>query len=375
MIGLKLPPKINLKYTGFIIAGCYLLFIFLLYYTEGINTAEEGSKYLRYVNRISVNGLSALHDKWAYSTYILFLYVLLKAGGVYLVAVIQTLLHLAVAYFLYKTVEKLTANTLIALIGVIAYLFNYSIQYWTLTLFSESFFTCLIVFLLYRLFTKPVHTSTLPTTLLIMVMISFARPSGAMFTIPAFIYIISKLYAIKPWMKWSIFLLLIGLCYGILITNTSDDPDDFARPIAEASIICGFPEKPIQGALPFTEYSIISAYDYLFSHHSLMYISGTFIRKAVSFFTLTRSYFSLSHNLLLVPVYLLYIPAFLALFRNKKSKHASIIQTLFVMLALNVLLVMVTFNEWHGRFITPSMPVIILLAMLSLNRLIPMKKD
>jgi hypothetical protein len=87
--------------------------------------------------------------------------------------------------------------------------------------------------------------------------------------------------------------------------------------------------------------------------------------RLLSLFTFLRPHYSTAHNLLLAPWALLPLLAALGLWMHRRSGWAQAIAAVVVVYAL---LVMLTCDEWSGRFLVPLVGPLLLPAALAIAR-------
>ena len=235
------------------------------------------------------------------------------------------------------------------------FLLAYPIQTWTLALYSESFFVSLsILFLGEALRTD----RTLFRLLMLAMLLTFARPVGILFVAPVLVWRLmensGKVRILWIWATGTALLLAILFLpvHGL----------DQLRVVVEGHAIGGFPKYPEDGSL-FHGSTLANAQAQLIRDHGLGSWVGIVLQRIAWFFSLWRPYFSNFHNALVLPFLVLYPFALLTLFR--RWRKAPFVQVLTAILLLNAFVVGLTYSEWNGRFVVPLLPVIMLLAVLS----------
>lgn len=341
----------------------YFLFLFLLYSQTGIITNLEAEKYIGAASEIIKGNHQYSFDNYLFFlSYNYFLAFCFLISGYKFAVFMQIVLTIISAFCIEKIVLKFTSSNSLSKISLFLFLFSYLIQYWVITLFSESFFISITLFYFYFIICKSYTVKNSISIFLIGIILLFARPQGVLFILPSILFLFQEKFKIK---KSLFFILLlfssVALFYLISIQNNSCE--GVVKPITESSIICGFPEKPV-GEILFDHCTILEAHKYLIEKNSFTYDLKLCIKKGISFFTLTRNYYSTSHNVLLLLHYPFYI---LLLFTFFIKREINLLQTI---LFLNAFLIAITYNEWHGRYITVVFPLIIILGMAGVKKIL-----
>ena len=125
----------------------------LLLYKYGILTNNEATKYIREANNL-LNHKNFSEQKYIfYSAYIFIHVIFIKLGfeivGVY---IFQLLVNLIATFLFYKTALNVYKNKSIAFIATFLLILCFSWQYWTVCLYTESFFCSLVIIFTYCLF-------------------------------------------------------------------------------------------------------------------------------------------------------------------------------------------------------------------------------
>ena len=342
-----------------LIFSAYLIFLCLLYLRQGIIDFNEAEKYISAVEQITEgNVLLTLKAYTFYSSYLIFLAALLPLGGIMFVVIAQVILNFIASVFLKKTLSELTGSTKYGIIAQVLFLSCYPIQVWTLTLFSDSFFICIISISTYFILKKEKNTKDLLTLAFLSLVLIFARPPGIMFILSYFIYYSCRQKRFKP----QFFLAAaLGFCIvHFMIFTTKAETTAFIEPVASGAIIVDRPNYDVAEFDNIEKSSLADAYAYLLKKNKPDYLLNLYIKKVISFFTLTRPYYSNSHNLILYFYYLLYPLALAGLFKMFKSQNKSEATMIIVAIFLCANLTGLTYNEWHYRFTIEIFPLLII---------------
>ncbi|MBK6754256.1 MAG: hypothetical protein IPG69_11865 [Flavobacteriales bacterium] len=88
------------------------------------------------------------------------------------------------------------------------------------------------------------------------------------------------------------------------------------------------------------------------------------MQKVLTFFHLTRPFFSTAHNVALVLHYPIYLFAAIGLFKPRCAEQNIVL----AVLALHIAVFSLTYLEWHGRFMAPVWPLLLMVATIGGQR-------
>ncbi len=357
--------KSGITYT--VVALLYCLFLSLVYQRTGIVTINEADKYISAAKRLLEGDMiEVLQSFFFYSSYIFFTAAGIFAGGIKTVVIAQALLSFISAICIKKTINLLTGSSRLAFAGMLFFLFSYPLQYWTLTLFSDSYFVSLIGIILYYTL-KNKSSKEFAFWVFLNILLVTARPPGVFFVMMFGLYFLhnSRIIATKK-------LIITGIvAFAVIFLSLFYLPVEtkgYIKPIAAGAIIVDKADYDVPAFDASDKSTLASAYYYLTSKYGISYIAKLYSKKMVSFFTLTRPYYSNLNNGVLIlhySFYLLSIPGLILLF--KKNKPVFLLFILSVFFAAN--LVALTYNEWHYRFTLSIFPILIILSAAGINYL------
>jgi hypothetical protein len=319
----------------------------------------EAAKYIEAARELSVGHFQFVLSHYkAFVSYIIFLLPATLAGKVQFSVIPQICLTIIASNEIYHLIRKESNNAKLAIIGMSIYLFNFFIQGWTITLFSESFFIPVSTILLTQALRKEAHSKNFLIIIALSVIVIFARPQGILFAIPTLIYFLKKRKVVSGLIATIFLLSLIIATFTYILTHRVNCEYTY-RPIAESSIICGFPQtkKAPLNANDFC--TILDAHRFLIREYGVLHDIKLFGKKAISLFTFTRSYYSTWHNWLVGVNYIFLVLSVIPLYSNRNSLSESF---LYQIISLNIILTGITYNEWHGRYLAALMPILIMLA-------------
>lgn len=354
------------KYFWLFAFGAHATVLCLLYLKFGINLSNESEKYLQIAHRLNFeNFREELHFLWAYSFYILFLTVCLKLGfSVYVILVIQYLVSLTGFYLFYKFI--LSQNFFSKLYARICWLVIITcpvIIYWQLTFYTEIFFLTLVMISTYEVF-KPKPNYIILAILLPALL--FCRPVGVFYVIA-----LSIVFLRKRGLKFARLFLYSSftLVFLIVLFYLPLHYNDFALPVFQGSVICGFPVYPAS-VLPEGNYSLAEVYSAFIGEHGLLEFLSLSLKKTAMFFTITRPYYSFGHNAINSIYYLFIIGGLLGISDMlKRGSHPLFYGYFTSVLAASLLIVVLIYNEWSERFMVSLLPFFIVMTFIFIYRI------
>ena len=335
----------------------HFLFLFALYRTQGIITDLEAEKYIGAAADL-LNGDThhLLHRYPGYGMYVLFLVPFTLLGDVRLAIIAQVLLGLWAAWALRSLVLRLTGSKAWAQLGGALLLLSYVVYSWTLTLFSEPLISALGIVLIERA-TRP--GDRFPwSAVLLMPVVLFARPIGILFVAPVAAYLLLRH---RTWPGWVLPTGAVALF--VLQLFLPMDRETVVVPIVQGEVVYGFPQW-VGAAENFDGRTIGGAQLELVQQHGLWVASKLAVQKALTFFHLTRPFFSTAHNVALVLHYPIYLFAAIGLFKPRCAEQNIVL----AVLALHIAVFSLTYLEWHGRFMAPVWPLLLMVATIGGQR-------
>ena len=271
-----------------------------LLYRYGIVTNNEAVKYIREANNFST-GKSFSENKYIFYSVYIFIHVFFKwigfeVKGVYL---FQLLLNLISLICFYKTLSFISKKNVIAFIGSFLLIICFPWQYWTVCLYTESFFCSGIIILIYCLFGNNRLIFKYILSSLLLVVLIFSRPTGILL-VPAFMfYIFCKLINRKK--KPLAFLLATGMIVVFICLlyyeMNSAASYNFIKPFVQHNIICDVPDSTF-GSLNENYSGNINSVISFVKENPFEFCRLCF-KRFISFWSLTRSFYTSIHNWLL----------------------------------------------------------------------------
>jgi hypothetical protein len=337
-----------------------------LYLKFGINFSNESEKYLAIAERLNfANFREELRYLWGYSFYILFLALFLKMGfSVYVILVIQYLFSLTGFYLFYKFIlSRSFFSKVYARLYFLVILTCPVIIYWQLTFYTETFFLALVMTSTYFVFKPKTNYLIL---LLLIPMLVFCRPVGVFYGI-ALIYVLLNE---KQFKFPRLFLFLAyGSVFAIILFFLPIHYNDFALPVFQGSVICGFPAYP-DSVLPEGNYTLAEIYSAFIKEHGFGEFITLSLKKTTTFFTITRPYYSTVHNLINSVYYVFILGGLIGIIQMFRRGSHQLFRTYFTsVLTASLLIVILIYNEWSERFIVPLLPFFILVTFIFISQI------
>lgn len=345
----------------------HLMVLLCLYFKSGINFSNESEKYISIAKNLTFDNFStSLQYLWSYSTYILFLTICFKLGfSVYAILFIQYCFCLSGFYFFYKFILKQNLfPEICARISLLLIVTCPIIIYWLLTFYTESFFLSLVMITTYLVFNAKTKRNFIAAAIFAFLLL-FCRPVGVFYVI-GLVFVTIKLRGFKY--SFVFLLSALVLVFTVVLFFLPLHYNDFALPIFQGSVICGFPSYPYN-LLPEGNYALAQVYsDFLHANDFSALLSLSF-KKAISFFTLTRPYYSLDHNIINSLYYFFLLGGFYLVFNGFKRKEKNLFVSYFIsVLTPSLLIVILVYNEWSERFMVPLLPFFIVLTSVLISR-------
>ena len=364
---IKLREIILSKFFAPLALALHLIILATLYFKFGINFSNESDRYISVARELNPENLrTSLEYLWPYSTYILFLTIGIKLNlSLYIILFIQYLVCLTGYYFFYKFIlSKTFFSGVYARVCILIIITCPIIIYWLLTFYTESFFISLVMISTYLVFKDKAKQNIILITIFLILLL-FCRPVGVFYVI-AFGFILMKSRGYKY--AFSVLLLAFAVVFVMVLFFIPLHYQDFALPIVQGSVICGFPSYPAN-FLPEGDYTLIEVYSTFLQPNNFGDLFILFVKKAGSFFTLTRPYYSFGHNLLNSLHYIYFLGIVYSFFDSFRRKEKNVFITYFIsILTSSLLTVVLIYNEWSERFIVPLFPFFVLFTLIAISK-------
>lgn len=348
--------QLALPRTRWIIIGLHVLLLVAIGMSQGVLVDKEALKYTGCARAVLHGDLSDLTGNYLkYAGFILFLLPFVALDHLWLAVLSQVVLGIIASEALARYTERITGNVALGRLAMALFLLCPPIQHWALALYTEHFFTCMVILFVERLDRVPgVDAATIGLGLLAL----FVRPVGMFFVVPALLWKFRTRIP-APLSRWAFAVACVALFVAAISVPRIAAPQ--LEPIASGQVIAGVDGIGSEG---FSGTTIMDAQRHLLNRTGFPEWSGITLQRMVSLFNLTRPWYSAGHNTANALFFALYPLAFLGIIRCWRNER---IRVLAAMLMLNVAIVGLTHDEWSGRFLVPLLPWWIVLASVGLR--------
>ncbi len=345
------PNALSLR-TLMALAAGYALMLGALLAWDGVHADKEALKYIGCAGQVLQGDLHDLLGNYRhYGAYVLFLVPFVAAGNPLLAIPLQAGIAFLAALALGRTVLRLGGHERSALLATVLLLAAVPVQEWVLALYTESLFASLTVLLLDQVLGRErLGRWALPLAVLLL----FTRPVGLLVVGPLAIWWLTR--GRSTWLQWagcSAVLALAVLNPGVAAPQL--------RIIVGSDVLCGCTLHP-EAANGFSGHSVLDTQVHLARALGPGQLIELWGARLLSLFNPLRPHFSLAHDLLLAPWLLLYPAAFAGLWKHRGSTWPA---ALIGILGVYALLVMLTCDEWSGRFLVPLIAPLLIPAVLA----------
>ena len=203
-------------------------------------------------------------------------------------------------------------------------------------------------------------------TLLLIPLLLFSRPVGVFYCI-ALIFIVLKRHQFK---FASLFLFsALAFVFSIVLFYLPLHFNDFALPIFQGSVICGFPTFP-NSVLLEGNYTLAEVYLAFLREHDFFTLLNLSCKKVVTFFAITRPYYSFGHNAINSLYYVFILGGLIGIIDMLRRKTAPFFSKYFISVFISSLIIVVLiYNEWSERFMVPLLPFFILITFIFISKI------
>jgi hypothetical protein len=289
------------------------------------------------------------------------------------VAIAQILLSGVAFLALYKSVLVVAKNNLTAFVAAFLYVFWFEIQFWNIFIYTESFFiSCSIIS--FHFLIRAQTRWQLAGAFLFVLVTCLIRPAGISLLAAALLFIFYRIDLGQRIRKITSFGIAL---VALVLINKMLESFELISSYAKAEII--YPniplwlQKPDTLEIPSTELPpLVRIVCFIF--YNPLYFFKLCVVKLALFFGHMKPYFSIVHNIYVVIfLYPLYFMAMRAYWIAQISKPVLLFLSTFI--GLQALTVMVTTENWDGRFLLPALPFIFILSAFGITHFIERKVD
>jgi hypothetical protein len=337
---------------------------------KGITTDMEGQVYINVANHLLQYGYYEAPKSLFYSVPIVVLALCIKTGMGYTgFVVIQLLVNALATISFYKLGHFLSGNTKTATIATVLFMVFIPLQIWNTYLYTESLFISLGIIFSSWLLRCNLRPLLLPLVVAGLVVLTLTRPSGILFVVPAFIYVLQKLivgrYAIGKRLAILSGAAAITVFFVNYLYRTGGGDLDVMKPYIEEHIICFMPTQQPDTHLQLAQTGQPIGDLWYYIQHNPAHFLRLFFLRLWAFINLARPYYSGMHNvalyLTMLPVYLFAIIGFC---KKIQPGGRLYIGTLLLVYAGAIAL---QCDDYHSRFIMVLYPYILFFAAVGIG--------
>ncbi|MDO8512143.1 MAG: hypothetical protein Q7S57_02630 [bacterium] len=354
-----------------VICIVWLMIQFTLFHFLGVAYGSDSTRYIDAANHLVHERVIPQGMASAYMGYNLFVAIIYSFDlGDSEVVFVQVVLVLISALCLYHITFSLCKNRLAAFCSAILYLCLLDIHTWDFYILTDSFFSSMTIISLY-LILRFKNFYQLFYVIPIVLWTAFIRPTGFVLLISLIIYGALYLWNNK---RYGILLLLIGLSVlsapiSFHVVDSMANKMGVVDTFLKGEIIWGYSEKSV--SVP-QNIQINNYFERNSLFEILLFVKNNFIfviklagMKLFYFLLHVKPFYSNAHNLLIVisyfPIYVFAGIGFLS--KIDFSKKVLIMSYLLG----QTIIVMLTFEDWDGRFLSAIMPLVIIFAAIGLR--------
>lgn len=332
---------------------------------SGVKTSVDTELYIQSAKDILTRvTLADAHAFWYLSYSSVLAMVFGFTDNLQIMVFLQVLVSGLALLALYKAVLTISKDQTVAFIAAFLYLFWFEIHTWNVFIYTESLFVSCTIITFYLL----VHAKTpwqYVFTIAFLLFTCLIRPAGFSLLVASTAYFFAKLQLkAKPKMGVA----FIATCLGLILLNKMLESYELVSSYAKAEII--YPDVPfliekIQiKHLPRGDYPLLVFAEFV-SDHPIYFLELCALKLAL-FFGHVKPYFSAIHNSYIVIIlYPLYFFAFSAYRFAGIDKSVKIFMLSFV--GLQGATVMLTTENWDGRFLMPVLPFVFISSAFGIN--------
>lgn len=352
-----------------LITFCWLLTQILVYSIYGINSKEEALTYISLAdNFVNGSGDFTLYRLW-YSGYVGIL-VLIRMSGLphETMYIIQLALSFVAVIYFTRIISLWTSSRIALVLSGILYSTCFIIQQWVTHLFTDAFFSMLLIIAIYYLLNENKSRRHRIVFWFLLLILPFFRPVGFLFILVACFHWIfnfqrENIYKILAVSVYIIFLL-------VLINRSIMESTGIFYPFdnLDANIICGLSSNNLleYQVVPYTREMRITEY---FLDNPEMTIR-LFSYRFYKVFSMTRPFFSDSHNIIIAVAcfvyYTLALIGFILIILKKKREQFFLLAGCLIFSIPSIIFCV----EWHGRMSIPVLCFILIAGAIGIDKLI-----
>jgi hypothetical protein len=367
---MNLSSKQNRVY--WLLAAAWLLVQVGLLLYKGITTDMEGQVYINVANYWLQHGHFEAPKSLFYSVPTLLLAFCIRTGLGYAgFVVIQILVNGLATAALYRLARHWWGSERVGVLAALLFIAFIPLQIWNTYLYTESLFISLTVIYSSWLLRCRMRWGLLPIVALGLLVLTLTRPSGILWVVPSFVYVLNRLvigrYALARQLGIALLALAATLWFVNFVYRTGKGDLDLMKPYVEEHIICFMPaEKPATGLRLRTSGQPLADLGY-YIRHNPGHFAQLFLHRLWAFVNLARPYYSGMHNLLL---YLIMVPLYALALRGllRPPRPCGARLYVCVLLAVYAVAIALQCDDYHSRFIMVLLPYVMVLAAVGLGK-------
>ncbi len=349
------------------LVSLWLLFQMLWFIVWGLHFDQEAEKYINEASYLVSNGhFSQLRFLFYSATVLVIVISNFLHTGLYGAVIFLMGINLVAYCYFFKALLAFFEGSILKPLGIAgALMLFWPYQYWTLFLYSESFFYSSILLLLAHLVLyNRMSVRFIAITIILLLLVIFSRPLGVLFVVPVLLFVQGHLSASQKKGFYGLLipaLICIYFVIDIVFSTTSDW--SMLKAIQSDVIIADKTDYPVNPNVVVSSATnpVVQLVFYL--THNLPHFLYLAVKRWEAFFLLYRNYFSLGHNLYLVlPVFSIYAVILLRFRRIVHSVSHPLLLFLLGSIVSFALAIAVQFDDYHNRFFLALMPLWVLLA-------------
>jgi len=363
LVELLLNPKLEWWLSAY-----WVITQILIFYHSGIKTSVDSTLYIEKGNGfLPAFHVQDPHDFW-YAGYIFILSLVFSLSkNLVGIIIIQVLFSGLALIALYQSVLIISRNRSTAFISSFLYVFWFEIHTWNFFIYTESLFISFSI-ISFCLLIRAKKLWQYILTAIFILLTCLIRPTGSSFLVSISIFFILRSRAPSK-LKWFVATAVLFLI--VLLINKMLESFELISSYAKAEII--YPDVPIfvkkseslhlpkEGLPPLLGLAEFAFYNPAFFFKLCLV-------KLMLFFAHVKPYFSVIHNICIAAgLYPLYVFAIKA---SRQSKNISlpVLGFLWSYIGLQGLTVMLTTENWDGRFLLPVLPYVFILSGIGINQ-------
>lgn len=347
------------RYHKYFLCAYWALTQLVIFLHEGIRTSVDSTVYIEnalkpLVMLIDLN----THDFWYIGYTSLLGLILSVMGSLSGMIVVQIIFSGLALLALYRLVLHLSGDIRTAFVACFFCIFWFEIHTWNFFIYTESLFTSCSIISFYFLVTskKPIQYFL---TLIFILFTCLIRPVGISFLVSTFIY---WLLTIELSSKVKGIISVSAILISVLLADKMLGSFELISSYTKAEII--YPNVKIliatPGSINVPESKSPVWQLFLFAAYNPLYFLKLCALKLILFFGHIKPYFSKIHNLFIVVV--LYPIYGLAMKGLHSVPDRAVLAFLCSYVVFQGMTVMLTTENWDGRFLPPVLPFIFILA-------------